>query len=138
MAIKIPSITAVATHSSRKAWEEAAWQEIIDFLHRIRSRKELEEFLVLVLAPGERRKFVMRAAALDRIRSGKSYREIGKELWLALQTVSAIAKSLREHGYRSYRERGKTERKKRRYSSRPRKAFQRRRRTKYGTIILSE
>ena len=83
---------------------------------------------------------VMRASALNMIMSGKSYREIGRELWLSPQTISGLKKALEEKIYRSYLERSKTERKKRVYSSKPDKLQPKHRgiprRTKYGKIYI--
>ena len=117
-------------YSSRKEWEEVCWRKILN------SR----DFLVSLITPYERRNFVLRAAVMDRIRSGKSYRQIGEELWLSSQTISIIKKAINGNGYQSYRQRGKTERRKTKYSSfsRPAKIKPQGRpvRTKYGIIHL--
>ncbi|RJP43899.1 hypothetical protein C4587_02415 [Candidatus Parcubacteria bacterium] len=82
----------------------------------------------------------MRAAVRAGIHSGKRLRQLSRELGLSLQTISAIRKALSENGYRSYRERGKTERKKKTLSSFKTVSKKRPRgrpvRTKYGTIYL--
>ena len=94
----------------------------------------------LLTTRNERHNLVMRAAIIDAINSGKKYREIAEELWLSPQTVSTIKKATKENNYRSYRERGKTERKKKVYSagpiSRRRKHRGRAVRAKYGTVYL--
>ena len=76
---------------------------------------------------------------MERINSRKKYREIAEELWLSPQTISSIKKAVSENSYRSYRERGKTERKKKAYShdkiSR-KKPYGRPVHTKYGTVYL--
>ena len=117
-------------YSSRKEWEDACWQKIL----------KSKNLLKLLTTPNERHNLVMRAAVMDAINSGKKYREIAEELWLSPQTVSTIKKAIKESNYRSYRERGKTERKKKVYSagpvSRRRKHRGRPVRTKYGTIYL--
>jgi Trp operon repressor len=130
-------ISLISRYSSRKAWEEAAWSAILAYLVRLRSSEVAGRFLNIVLTALERRKMLTRAAALDRIRSGKSYREIGEELWLIPQTISTIKKALRESSYRSYHERGKTERVKKTYSPMPKRSPKRRVQTKYGTIEFS-
>ena len=90
----------------------------------------------------ERRNLVLRAAAMDRLITGKSYRQIGKELWLSPQTISGIKKAMRENGYRSYLERSKKERKKRSYGLTPKSFATRPRgrtiRTKYGTMRVPD
>ena len=117
-------------YPSRKEWEAACWEKISqnqDILHRITTAHE-------------RRDLVMRAATMDRLSRGKSYREIGRELWLSPQTVSGIKKALSEKIYASYLERSKKERKKKVYSSPPTihksKPSGMPRRTKYGTVYI--
>ncbi len=125
----IPSIN---DYSSREEWEHACWQKIL----------KSKELLSLLTTSHERRDLVMRAAAMDGILSGKSYREIGKELWVSPQTVSIIKKAINEKAYRSYLERSHKERKKKEYSvgPAPKKSKSRPdgrpRRTKYGTIYI--
>jgi uncharacterized protein YerC len=94
---------AVGEYSSRKEWERDCWEEL----------QKSPELLKLLVTPYERRNLVLRAAVIDRIKSGKSYREIEEELWLSSQTISVIKKAIKRSGYISYWERGKTERKKR-------------------------
>jgi len=122
----MPSIN---DYPSRKEWEAVYWKKIV----------ESEELLQLIITSHERHDIVMRAAAVDRIASGKSYKEIGEELWISPQTISSIKKAVSEKAYRSYLERSKKERKKRTYSivrSSERKRKGRPMRTKYGTIYI--
>ena len=83
---------------------------------------------------------ITRAAAMEGLAAGKSYRKIGEELWLSPQTISGIKKSLNEKAYRSYLERSKKERKKRIYGSGtkplPSRPSGRRVRTKYGVLYI--
>ncbi len=116
-------IPQISGYSSRKEWEEACWQEIL----------RSGTFQSLTTA-SERHNIVMRAAAMEGIASGKSYRQISKELFLSLQTISGIKKAISEKTYRSYAERSKKERKRK-----PKRKFYRTehkpaRRTKYGRI----
>lgn len=123
------ALPPVHGYPSRKEWEHACWSKLLKSKNLIAS----------LVTHNERRNLVMRAAVIDRIHSGNTYRQIGKELWLSPQTVSSIKKAAKEHGYRSYRERGKTERKKRVYSplTIPIKRLHGRSvRTKYGTVYL--
>jgi len=126
------AIPPINNYHSRQEWETACWRKIL----------ESKELLSLLITSHERRNLVNRAAAIDRIISGKSYQEIGEELWLSPQTISVIKKAINEKAYRSYLERSHKERKKRKYSSnsisaklraRPRGRPQR---TKYGTIYM--
>ncbi len=122
-------LSPLSHYSSRKEWEIASWQVIL------RSPRTLD----VLITPYERHGLVMRAAVVDGIRSGKSYKEIGNKLWCSPQTISAIKKALNENKYRSYRERGKTERKKKIYSSSGVRKQEPRGRgvhTKYGIVRL--
>ncbi len=124
------ALPSVSDCSSRKEWEKVCWRKILN------SKK----FLGSLITPYERHIFVLRAAVVDRIRSGKSYRQIAQELWLSSQTISVIKKTISGDAYQSYRQRGKTERQKKKYSPLPRSAKikpeGRPVRTKYGTIYL--
>lgn len=130
MVKKLPALPPVSCYPSRKEWEEACWKKIV----------KSEKLLDSLVTSYERRNLVMRAAVIDRLNSGKRQKEIAKELWSSPQTINSIKKALGEDGYRSYRERGKTERKKKLYSHHPsrkkRKPHGRPVRTKYGTIYL--
>lgn len=118
-------------YTSRKEWEDACWKILT----------KSSEILTLFITARERHYLVMRAAVADRLREGKSYKKIGDELWLSPQTVSGIKKALQENGYRSYRERGKTERKKKSPNGGNTQKERRWRqgtpvKTKYGTVYL--
>ena len=125
MVFKLPSLSH---YSSRKEWENACWQKLL----------KSKVLLKSIVTSYERHNLVIRAAVKEGINSGKGFRQIGREMGLSLQTVSSIKKALNENSYRSYRERGKTERKRKTYSSS--KPGLRRKphgwpvRTKYGTI----
>ncbi|MBI4084971.1 MAG: hypothetical protein HY432_00475 [Candidatus Liptonbacteria bacterium] len=119
----------VGNYSSRKEWEIVCWNEIL----------KSEKLLRAIVTPNERNNLVKRAAALERLSAGESYTEVGKELLLSPQTISAIKKILKETGYKSYRERSKTDRKKKKYSvdySRKPRHQGAAVRTKYGTVYL--
>ncbi|MDP2696474.1 MAG: Trp family transcriptional regulator [bacterium] len=101
------TLPPIKNYSSRSEWELACWQKII----------ASPKLLRLLVTARERHNLVMRAATIDRLITGKSYTQIGEELWLSPQTISGVKKALKEKGYRSYFERGKKERKKRVYNS---------------------
>ncbi|MBI4085684.1 MAG: hypothetical protein HY433_00335 [Candidatus Liptonbacteria bacterium] len=132
----------LAHFSSRSAWEEDVWRTLVARFVALRKQNKLLSVLNMLITTKERSLLLRRAVAVNRILAGKSYREIGEELWLIPQTISAIKKALQEKKYRSYNERGKTERKKRIYSrnqqsSRNGKYVSGRRvRTKYGTLTI--
>lgn len=127
---KVSAIPPMSDHSSRAAWEASCWEKIT----------KDPTLLNLFTTHSERHDIVMRVAALDRLLAGKSYREIGDELWLSPQTISSIKKAFKEKRYRSYLVRSKTERKKKQYDPirppRPPRPLGMRRRTKYGTIYI--
>ena len=126
---KAVTIPLVSAYASRKEWEEACWQKLLG------SREWLNLITVY-----ERHNIVMRAAVAHRLSEQTSYKDIGRELWLSSQTISAIKKGIGEKRYRSYADRGTTERKKKVYSMsrsvRPHRKIRTPRRTKYGTVYL--
>jgi len=118
-------------YSSRKEWEAACWEEIL----------KSKEVIQLLTTPYERHNLAMRAAAVEKLLSGETYREISKELFLSQQSISLVKKAISEKNYRSYLDRSKKERKKKVYSI-DRRPIRRRwpegrpKRTKYGTIYM--
>ena len=116
-------------YASRKEWERACWKKVM----------KSEKFLDSLVTSNERRNLVMRAAVTEFVNSGKRPQQISRELQISRQTVSSIRKVVKEGGYKSYRERGKTERKKKVYSYHPskKKPYRRYRRTKYGKVYLN-
>jgi len=129
---KLFILPSVSHYPSRDEWYKACWQRIA------KSKK----FLNSLITAYERRNLVMRAAIIDRLRSGMRQKDIARELWSSPQTINSVKKAFGEDGYRSYRERGKKERKKKLYSSyafsnkKKLKPYGRPVRTKYGTIYL--
>ena len=127
---KFPNMPTIDGYHSRAEWETACWEKL----------SASKDLLKMIITSHELHDLVMRAVAIDALVSGKSYRQIGKELWLSSQTISGINKALAGNNYRSYLERSKKERKKKVYSydkepriSRPRGTP---RRTKYGTLYF--
>ena len=123
------ALPLLGDYPSRKEWESACWERVLNS----------KELLQLLATPHERRDLVMRAAALWGLVSGKSYRQISKEFFVSLQTINGIRKAMAGNGYKSYLERSKKERKKKKYSvSRTpiKKHRGRPQRTKYGTIYM--
>ncbi len=125
--INLPSIDK---YSSRKEWEDACWQKLL----------KSDELLPLLMTSCERHDLIMRAATLRELMLGKGPRQISRELFISVQTIGVIKKSMDGNGYRSYSERSKKERKKRKYSIDHRIAKPkypgRPKRTKYGTIYI--
>lgn len=124
-------LPSLKSFPSRKEWEKAIWKRIL----------KSGGILDSLVTANERHNIVMRAAAMNDVSSGKTYAAIARELLITPQTVSSAKKAVATSGnYRSYRERGKTERKKKIYSMDPsrRKEIPLGRivRTKYGKMIL--
>ncbi len=80
----------------------------------------------------------MRTAAAEKLAEGKSYKDIGRELWLSPQTISGIKKAIAGKEYRSYQERTRKKRGKIVSVSAPQrlKVKGRPHRTKFGTIHM--
>ena len=126
---KLLIMPVLGNYSSRAEWENACW-------HKISASKDI---LGIISTSSERHDLVMRAVAIDAIISGKSYRQIGQELWLSSQTISSIKKALTGNNYKSYSERSKKERKKKVYSYSKTQKYGPRgtpRRTKYGIVYM--
>lgn len=124
------SLPSIKSCRSRKEWEEICWQKIL----------KSEKLLQALVTSNEKSNLVKRAAALEKLAAGKSYKKIGEELWLSPQTISKIKKVLRDASYVSYRQTSKTERKKKIYSSTHPQTPSGRKgrpvRTKYGTLYI--
>ena len=124
-------IPLLGDYSFRKEWEIACWQKVI----------ESKELLRLLTTSYERHNIVTRAAAIDGIFSGKSYKKICEELFISPQTISVLKKAISEKAYRSYLERSKKERKKKSYSFVAKSSERKRvtlRRTKYGFLRVPQ
>ena len=63
-------------------------------IEKANSKKEIAELLDNLLSYNEKILISKRLAAVALIKDGKSYREIGKILWISPGTVSAIKKSI--------------------------------------------
>ncbi|MEK7654595.1 MAG: Trp family transcriptional regulator [Patescibacteria group bacterium] len=86
-------------------WSERLWESILGGVARSQSRKEIKFFLESILSDSERKLLLRRLAILALLRSGKSYKEIGRILWVSPQTVSTIKKNFldKKGQYKSYR-----------------------------------
>lgn len=105
------------------------------YWRRVSGDKDLLDFLATA---EEKRDLATRAAILEGLSVGKGHRPLSRELSVSLQTINSVKKAIDKGVYRSYSERGKTERKKKIYS--PTRAPKKKRpegravRTKYGII----
>lgn len=86
-------IPPVRAYPSRKAWEEACWRKIAG----------TNNFIARFATAHERHVWVIRAAIVDRLHTGRSYKQISEELWISPQTVSEIKKAMQnKNEYGSY------------------------------------
>lgn len=125
------SLPSKNRYPSRQEWEGACWKKIL----------KSEKLLDLFVTPYERYNIVLRAATMELLNSGRGTRPITRELQISRQTVSSVKKTVKGMGYKSYRERGKTERKKKVYSHHLSQNKNRSyggyyRRTKYGKVYM--
>jgi len=86
----------------RKQWEDYAWLRFVKNAEKAASEKQLAEFLDYLVSESEKRIIVKRITTLSLIKAGKSYKEIGRILWISPKTISALKKSVIWHnGYKS-------------------------------------
>ena len=132
----LPKVKSFAT---RKEWEAAAWREFVRQCAALDAH-ELQKVLQLVTSPHERRVMTLRAAVIPHLQSDAKYRDIGRELWVSPQMISAIKKGMLAQGYVSNWGKAKAQRRERviarvrKYEKRP--LPKRHYKTKYGTVSM--
>ncbi len=90
---------------SGKGWEEKIWRGFLENVENANHKYKTEAFLDNILTKSEKRFISKRLAALSLIRAGKSYKEIGRILWISPCTISALKKIVNETtNYQSNRE----------------------------------
>ena len=75
-------------------WELNIWSKFLVNIEKANSKKEIAKLLDNLLSSNEKILISKRLATVALIKGGKSYREIGKILWISPGTVSAIKKSI--------------------------------------------
>ena len=98
-----------------KGLEENVWLNFLENVENAGHKHKTAKFLDSILTVNEKKLISKRLVALALIKSGESYREIGRELWISPSTVSGIKKSI-DGAYQSSRYRamrGKNEKIKR-------------------------
>lgn len=127
---KFPMIPSIKDYSSSEKWKEISWRNIL----------ESKKLLSLLITSHEKHDLIMRVAISEGLSLGKGQRQLSRELSVSLQTINAVKKAIAENNYRSYLERSKKERKKKKYSPNsisPKIAGKGRPvRTKYGTVYM--
>ncbi len=99
--------STVKNYSSRREWKEKAFKNIL----------KSGDLLRALLTDYERDNLTMRAAVLEGLESGKGQRQLSRELSVSLQTVNSVKKAIAGNAYKSYSERSKKERKRKKYDS---------------------
>ena len=95
--------------------EEDVWRKFLENIESAERKYETARFLDSILTANEKKFISKRLAALSLIKSGRSYKEIGRILRVSPSTVSGIKKSV-DGAYQSNRYRamlGKNEKIKR-------------------------
>ncbi|MCX6702818.1 MAG: Trp family transcriptional regulator [Candidatus Wolfebacteria bacterium] len=100
---------------SREEWEDFVWERFISDLRKSQKEKLVEFFNHLVTVD-EKRMFAKRFIAIVLIKEGKSYKDIGKVLWISPSTVRALKKVFLENSdyqsnYEYYKNKKSTARK---------------------------
>ncbi|HUX35603.1 MAG TPA: Trp family transcriptional regulator [Candidatus Paceibacterota bacterium] len=86
-------------------WEKKIWHKFLENVENSKGDRKISWFLDNILTENEKKFISKRLAALSLIESGKSYKEIGRILWISPCTISAIKKvAKRTSGYFSNRE----------------------------------
>jgi len=78
----------------RTDWQDFIWKLFLEKISGNASKKETAEMLGSVISNYEKQMIVRRIAALALINEGKSYKEIGRILWLSPRTISTLKKNL--------------------------------------------
>jgi uncharacterized protein YerC len=92
----------ISEFKSRKEWADNAWQRILKDVQN----PDLRNALDTLLSPYEKNIIVNRFAAVILIKEGKTYRQIGEELWLSPTTIRSLKKAVSGNSikeYQSYR-----------------------------------
>lgn len=92
----------ISKFKSRKEWVNYVWAKLLKDL----KNPVLNATLNSLLSSYEKQIIVNRLAALILIKEGKTYKQIGEELWLSSTTIRSLKKILQNNSikeYQSYR-----------------------------------
>jgi Trp operon repressor len=98
MLFSMRTIKSLSGFRSRKEWEEHIWEILTQELAQADAAEKIGQILKLLITESEKKLIINRAVAISMIQQGKSYREIGRLLWLSPTTISALNKSIRQEG----------------------------------------
>ncbi len=88
----------ISKFKSRKEWSAAVWQKLLKDINN----PSLSAALDSLLSAHEKQIIINRFAAVSLIKEGKTYRQIGEELWLSPITVRAVKKVLANNSLQEY------------------------------------
>ncbi len=88
----------ICQFKSRKEWSDAVWHKLLKDI----KNPSLSVALDSLLGAYEKQIIVNRLAALSLIKDGKTYKQIGEELWLSPTTISSLKKTLANNFSKEY------------------------------------
>lgn len=92
-------VSNIDKFKSRKEWSDNAWRQLLkDIKH-----PALSASLDSLLSSYEKNIIINRFAAVALIKDGRTYREIGRELWLSPNTIRSLKRVLENHSARDYK-----------------------------------
>jgi TrpR family trp operon transcriptional repressor len=80
------------------------FSDFIDLIYSIRDKKLLEDFLLGVTTPSERKEFVQRIEIVRQLLSGKPQHDIARELGVGVATVTRASKELSQGRFKVLRD----------------------------------
>ena len=92
----------ISKFKSRKEWFDCAWSKLLEDI----KNHDLSAALDALLSLYEKKIIINRFAAVSLIKEGKTYRQIGEELWLSPTTIRSLKRTLGNNPvkeYQSYR-----------------------------------
>lgn len=93
---------SINSFETREEWTNYVWKKLLENINN----SKVAGILDLLLSRYEKKMIVNRIIALSLIKKGKSYKEIGEELWLSPNTIRSLRlifndKSIKEYkGYK--------------------------------------
>lgn len=85
--------------NSRKEWVGFVWTKILDDV----KNPKLANMLNTLISAHEKEIIVNRLAALTFIKQGKSYKQIGEELWLSPTTIRSLKRIVENNFKKEYK-----------------------------------
>jgi len=80
------------------------FRDFIDLIYSIRDKEILEDFLLGLTTPSERKELVQRVEIVKQLLSGKAQHDIAHELGVGVATVTRASKELSQGRFKVLRE----------------------------------